>query len=211
MTLRLFLADLAKGAAARRRHRPAAAAGRAVADGRHGQPLVALRLAGLAGHQPADPLPLPDPDRAAVQQVHAAGRRRAQAAHRSPARALRLSPPAGLFVMDGSKRSAHGNAYFTGFGRSKRIVFFDTLLEKLAPQEIEAVLAHELGHFRHATSQAHRAAPPPCEPGLPLAARPAHRPAVVLRRPGQSAPGGTAGRCCCSPWCCRCSSFRWRR
>jgi STE24 endopeptidase len=55
----------------------------------------------------------------------------------------------GLFVMDGSKRSAHGNAYFTGFGRSKRIVFFDTLLEKLAPCEIEAVLAHELGHFRH--------------------------------------------------------------
>ena len=55
----------------------------------------------------------------------------------------------GLFVMDGSKRSAHGNAYFTGFGRAKRIVFFDTLLEKLAPPEIEAVLAHELGHFRH--------------------------------------------------------------
>ncbi len=55
----------------------------------------------------------------------------------------------GLFVMDGSKRSAHGNAYFTGFGRSKRIVFFDTLLNKLAPEEIEAVLAHELGHFRH--------------------------------------------------------------
>jgi STE24 endopeptidase len=55
----------------------------------------------------------------------------------------------GLFVMDGSKRSAHGNAYFTGFGRAKRIVFFDTLLEKLAPQEIEAVLAHELGHFKH--------------------------------------------------------------
>ena len=55
----------------------------------------------------------------------------------------------GLFVMDGSKRSAHGNAYFTGFGRAKRIVFFDTLLAKLAPEEIEAVLAHELGHFRH--------------------------------------------------------------
>ena len=55
----------------------------------------------------------------------------------------------GLFVMDGSKRSAHGNAYFTGFGAARRIVFFDTLLEKLAPQEIEAVLAHELGHFRH--------------------------------------------------------------
>lgn len=55
----------------------------------------------------------------------------------------------GLFVMDGSRRSAHGNAYFTGFGRSKRIVFFDTLLERLAPSEIEAVLAHELGHYHH--------------------------------------------------------------
>ncbi|PKO88042.1 MAG: peptidase M48 [Betaproteobacteria bacterium HGW-Betaproteobacteria-12] len=54
----------------------------------------------------------------------------------------------GLFVMDGSKRSSHGNAYFTGFGNNKRIVFFDTLLERLAPAEIEAVLAHELGHFR---------------------------------------------------------------
>jgi STE24 endopeptidase len=54
----------------------------------------------------------------------------------------------GLFVMDGSKRSAHGNAYFSGFGASKRIVFYDTLIEKLAPQEIEAVLAHELGHFK---------------------------------------------------------------
>ena len=55
----------------------------------------------------------------------------------------------GLFVMDGSKRSAHGNAYFTGFGKSRRIVFFDTLLGKLNPDEIEAVLAHELGHFSH--------------------------------------------------------------
>ncbi|CAL94134.1 M48 family metallopeptidase [Azoarcus olearius] len=55
----------------------------------------------------------------------------------------------GLFVMDGSRRSAHGNAYFTGFGASKRIVFFDTLLAKLQPEEVEAVLAHELGHFRH--------------------------------------------------------------
>jgi STE24 endopeptidase len=54
----------------------------------------------------------------------------------------------GLFVMDGSKRSAHGNAYFSGFGSHKRIVFFDTLLSRLAPQEIEAVLAHELGHFK---------------------------------------------------------------
>lgn len=55
----------------------------------------------------------------------------------------------GLFVMDGSKRSAHGNAYFTGLGKNKRIVFFDTLLEKLTPAEVEAVLAHELGHFKH--------------------------------------------------------------
>jgi len=54
----------------------------------------------------------------------------------------------GIFVMDGSKRSARGNAYFTGFGRAKRIVFFDTLLDRLSPDEIEAVLAHELGHDR---------------------------------------------------------------
>ena len=54
----------------------------------------------------------------------------------------------GLFVMDGSKRSSHGNAYFTGFGKSKRIVFFDTLLARLTPPEVEAVLAHELGHYR---------------------------------------------------------------
>lgn len=54
----------------------------------------------------------------------------------------------GLFVMDGSKRSGHGNAYFSGFGSAKRIVFFDTLLSRLSPEEIEAVLAHELGHFK---------------------------------------------------------------
>jgi STE24 endopeptidase len=54
----------------------------------------------------------------------------------------------GIFVMDGSKRSGHGNAYFTGFGNNKRIVFFDTLLDSLEPAEIEAVLAHELGHFK---------------------------------------------------------------
>lgn len=54
----------------------------------------------------------------------------------------------GLYVMDGSKRSSHGNAYFTGFGAAKRIVFFDTLLSRLAPGEVEAVLAHELGHFK---------------------------------------------------------------
>jgi len=55
----------------------------------------------------------------------------------------------GLFVMDGSARSNHGNAYFTGFGKNKRIIFFDTLLERLNHNEIEAVLAHELGHFHH--------------------------------------------------------------
>jgi STE24 endopeptidase len=54
----------------------------------------------------------------------------------------------GLFVMDGSKRSAHANAYFTGFGAAKRVVFFDTLLKQLSPPEIDAVLAHELGHYK---------------------------------------------------------------
>jgi len=54
----------------------------------------------------------------------------------------------GLFVMDGSKRSAHSNAYFTGLGSAKRVVFFDTLLSRLSPAEVEAVLAHELGHFK---------------------------------------------------------------
>ncbi|HWK82561.1 MAG TPA: M48 family metallopeptidase [Caldimonas sp.] len=54
----------------------------------------------------------------------------------------------GLFVMDGSRRSAHGNAYFTGFGAARRVVFFDTLLARLGPAEVEAVLAHELGHFK---------------------------------------------------------------
>jgi len=55
----------------------------------------------------------------------------------------------GLFVMDGSRRSAHANAYFTGLGAAKRVVFYDTLLSRLSPGEVEAVLAHELGHFRH--------------------------------------------------------------
>ncbi|WP_312305497.1 M48 family metallopeptidase [Pulveribacter sp.] len=55
----------------------------------------------------------------------------------------------GLFVMDGSRRSAHANAYFTGFGAAKRVVFYDTLLKQLSGDEVEAVLAHELGHFHH--------------------------------------------------------------
>jgi STE24 endopeptidase len=56
--------------------------------------------------------------------------------------------PRGVYCMDGSRRSTHGNAYFTGFGRNKRIVFFDTLLAALGQPEVEAVLAHELGHYR---------------------------------------------------------------
>ena len=55
----------------------------------------------------------------------------------------------GIFIMDGSKRSSHGNAYFTGIGKNKRIVFFDTLLKGMEEREIEAILAHELGHFHH--------------------------------------------------------------
>jgi len=55
----------------------------------------------------------------------------------------------GLYVMDGSRRSAHANAYFTGLGKAKRVVFFDTLLAQLTPPEVDAVLAHELGHFKH--------------------------------------------------------------
>jgi STE24 endopeptidase len=55
----------------------------------------------------------------------------------------------GLFVMDGSRRSAHANAYFTGFGAAKRVVFYDTLLARLSPAQVDAVLAHELGHFKH--------------------------------------------------------------
>jgi STE24 endopeptidase len=55
----------------------------------------------------------------------------------------------GIFIMDGSKRSGHGNAYFTGMGKNKRIVFFDTLIDSLDDEELEAVLAHELGHFKH--------------------------------------------------------------
>lgn len=78
--------------------------------------------------------PLDDPDIA--QRIHALMKRCGFAL-------------GGLFVMDGSKRSAHGNAYFTGFGKARRIVFFDTLLTRLDADEIEAVLAHELGHFKH--------------------------------------------------------------
>ena len=100
----------------------------------------------------------------------------------------------GLFVMDGSKRSAHGNAYFSGFGANKRIVFFDTLLARLAPQEIEAVLAHELGHFKlkHIVKRIvvmfARVA------RLPGAARLPEGAALVLHGPGRRADAGRQQR-----------------
>jgi STE24 endopeptidase len=116
--------------------------------------------------------------------------------------------------MDGSRRSAHANAYFTGFGAAKRVVFYDTLLKQLSPGEVEAVLAHELGHFKHrhmlkrmvsmfalslagfallgwlstqaGSTPGWACAPNDLVPGLP--ARPT-----------------TRWRCCCSCWPCRCS------
>ena len=93
---------------------------------------------------------------------------------------------AGLFVMDGSKRSGHGNAYFTGFGKAKRIVFFDTLLLRLAPDEIEAVLAHELGHFklRHVAKRILWSAV--LSLAIPGASRVACAGALVLRGPRHS-------------------------
>ncbi len=104
----------------------------------------------------------------------------------------------GLFVMDGSKRSAHANAYFTGFGAAKRVVFYDTLLSKLSPAEVDAVLAHELGHFKH-------------------------RPVLRCWAGWRSRSGFTAvwacspmllapmmpWRCCCFCWSCRFSVFLW--
>ena len=148
MTLRLWLADMAKGVAV------------AVALG---LPLAALVLwiMGATGGlwwlwawaawvafnlvllvlYPTVIAPLfnkfePLPDEALKSRVQALMRRCGFAAK-------------GLFVMDGSRRSAHANAYFTGLGAAKRVVFFDTLLARLTPGEVEAVLAHELGHFKH--------------------------------------------------------------
>ena len=121
----------------------------------------------------------------------------------------------GLFVMDGSTRTAHANAYFTGFGATKRVVFFDTLLRQLSAGEVEAVLAHELGHFKHqhiikrivamfALSLA----------GFALlgwlsahsrGSTPAWACSPTWRRPT------TRSRCCCSCWRCRCSASSSRR
>jgi STE24 endopeptidase len=120
----------------------------------------------------------------------------------------------GLFVMDGSKRSAHANAYFTGFGAAKRVVFFDTLLAKLSRQaEVDAVLAHELGHFKHKhiiqriVSLFASAWPAlRCWAGCPR--RPGSTPAWACG-PTWTRPT-TRWRCCCSCWRCRCSAFSSR-
>jgi Zn-dependent protease with chaperone function len=107
----------------------------------------------------------------------------------------------GLFVMDGSKRSAHANAYFTGLGAAKRVVFFDTLLSRLSPGEVEAVLAHELGHFKHRHVLKRMVA-------IFAPAWPAWRCWAGWRRRAASTPGWawpqpggaptTRWRCCCS-------------
>ena len=125
---------------------------------------------------------------------------------------------AGLFVMDGSKRSGHGNAYFTGFGKAKRIVFFDTLLVRLAPEEIEAVLAHELGHFklRHVVKRI-------AVVGACCRSRSSRCSRGSRRRPGSTRASAFRRRCCrsrsrvpasrssSSCWRCRCSRSCWSR
>ena len=88
----------------------------------------------------------------------------------------------GLYVMDSSRRSSHGNAYFTGFGEAKRIVLFDTLIARLAPAEIEAVLAHELGHFKHHHVMEAHGRPVRDEPGVPVDAGLCNETGLVLCR-----------------------------
>ena len=100
----------------------------------------------------------------------------------------------GLFVMDGSRRSAHANAYFTGLGAAKRVVFFDTLLARLTPGEVEAVLAHELGHFKLRHVPKRMAAIFALSLAALGAARLAVAAALVLRRPGRHAQPGCAER-----------------
>ena len=117
----------------------------------------------------------------------------------------------GLFVMDGSKRSSHGNAYFTGFGAAKRIVFFDTLIARLAPPEIEAVLAHELGHFKRRHIWKRIVLAVRREPRVPGAARLADRQALVLSGLGVQSRIARRWRWCCSSWWCRCSPSCSRR
>jgi STE24 endopeptidase len=103
----------------------------------------------------------------------------------------------GLFVMDGSRRSAHGNAYFTGFGAARRVVFFDTLLARLAPEEVEAVLAHELGHFKlgHIVRRIGVMLAPPCCSSRPSATSP-------------GSPGSTPAWACGRGWPARTTRSR---
>ena len=91
----------------------------------------------------------------------------------------------GLYVMDGSKRSSHGNAFFTGFGAAKRIVLFDTLVSRLQPAEVEAVLAHELGHYKLHHVVKGMALSWALQLRAAVRARRARRPAVVLPGPGR--------------------------
>ncbi len=122
----------------------------------------------------------------------------------------------GLFVMDGSKRSAHGNAYFTGFGAAKRVVFYDTLLARLAPNEVDAVLAHELGHFKHK----HMIKRIALMFGLSflgfallgwLSVKPWFFSGLGVTPNLAVGARTTRSRCCCSCWRCRCSAFSSRR
>ncbi len=115
---------------------------------------MALRVGGLDLVLADAHVGIPSIHRAAVQQVLAAVGRSSQGAVSKACSSAVASASKGVFVMDGSRRSAHGNAYFTGVGRNKRIVFFDTLLERLGVTEVEAVLAHELGHFRSRSTSA---------------------------------------------------------
>ena len=116
----------------------------------------------------------------------------------------------GLFVMDGSKRSTHGNAYFTGFGKTKRIVFFDTLLQRLTPDEIDAVLAHELGHFKRRHVMKRIAVT------FALSLAFLWLLAQLMQAgwfyQGWASTHAASNRpprspCCCSSWCCRYSAF----
>ena len=139
----------------------------------------------------------PDLHRTAVQQVLAAAGRALRERIEALLRALRVCLQ-GVFVVDGSRRSSHGNAYFTGFGRHKRIVFFDTLLERLAHPEVEAVLAHELGHLQpEARAQATAAVDRADLRGTGLA-RLAGAPQRVLHRPGCPDALDARAHCCCS-------------
>ncbi len=225
MTLGLWLADLAKGVASR---------------WSLGLPLLVLvlwlmRVAGTLwwlwawgawmGFQLLILVAVSDAHRAAVQQVHADGRERRRA--RASRRCSRAADSAarGLYVMDGSKRSGHGNAYFTGFGKAKRIVFFDTLLARLAPDEVEAVLAHELGHYKlkHVAKRiAWSAALSLAMLALLALARaralvlrgPRHPAAAAARRDdasGRRAASCSCSRCRCSRSCCEPLSAQYSR